>query len=50
MTPLPFRGTGREKPEPKGLESVKIGLLAPLDNSKDKPKGIQMLQGHRTCF
>lgn len=50
MEPLPFRGVGRDKPEPVGLKSVKIGLLAPLDNSKDKPKGIQMLQGTQLAF
>ncbi len=50
LTPQPFRGVGREKPEPVGLKSVKIGLLAPLDNSKDKPKGIQMLQGAQLAF
>jgi branched-chain amino acid transport system substrate-binding protein len=50
MEPQPFRGSGREKPEPTGLKSVKIGLLAPLENSKDKPKGIQMLQGTQLAF
>lgn len=50
MEPLPFRGVGRDKPEPVGLKSVKIGLLAPLENSKDKPKGIQMLQGTQLAF
>ncbi len=50
LTPQPFRGVGREKPEPVGLKSVKIGLLAPLENSKDKPKGIQMLQGTQLAF
>ncbi|MDZ7606655.1 MAG: ABC transporter substrate-binding protein [Cyclobacteriaceae bacterium] len=50
LTPQPFRGVGREKPEPVGLKSVKVGLLAPLDNSKDKPKGIQMLQGTQLAF
>ncbi len=50
LEPQPFRGVGREKPEPKGLESVKIGLLAPLENSKDTPKGISMLQGTELAF
>lgn len=43
--PLPFRGAGREKAEPVGLETVRIGFLGPLDKSKDKAKGKQLLQG-----
>ncbi len=45
MEPWPFRGAGREKQEPVGLQTVKIGILAPLENSKDVPKGKQMIQG-----
>ncbi|MCG8306490.1 MAG: ABC transporter substrate-binding protein [Cytophagales bacterium] len=45
LEPWPFRGSGREKAEPAGLETVRIGLLAPLENSKDVPKGMQMKQG-----
>lgn len=45
MEPWPFRGAGREKTEPIGLETVRIGILAPLENSKDVPKGTQMLNG-----
>ena len=45
MEPWPFRGAGREKSEPVGLESVRIGILAPLENSKDVPKGKQMFNG-----
>lgn len=44
MEPYPFLGAGREKPEPVGLETVRIGFLGPLDGSKDDPKGKQMLQ------
>lgn len=50
LEPQPFRGVGREKPEPRGLETVKIGLLAPLENSKDTPKGISMLRGVEMAF
>ncbi len=45
VEPMPFRGAGREKAAPTGLETVKIGFLAPLEGSKDVPKGQQMLQG-----
>jgi len=45
LEPMEFRGAGREKPEPKGLETIKIGFLGPLENSKDVPKGKQMLNG-----
>src|SRR5210317_522271 len=45
MEPWPFRGAGREKAEPIGLKTVRIGLLAPLEDSKDMPKGKQMLNG-----
>ena len=45
IEPWPFRGAGREKVEPAGLETVRIGILAPLEDSKDVPKGKQMLNG-----
>jgi len=45
VEPWPFRGAGREKDEPTGLETVRIGILAPLENSKDVPKGTQILNG-----
>jgi branched-chain amino acid transport system substrate-binding protein len=44
MEPYPFLGAGREKAEPSGLETVRIGFLGPLEGSKDDPKGKQMLQ------
>ncbi|MCK5207850.1 MAG: ABC transporter substrate-binding protein, partial [Cyclobacteriaceae bacterium] len=44
MEPYPFLGAGREKAEPIGLETVRIGFLGPLEGSKDDPKGKQMLQ------
>lgn len=43
--PPPFRGTGREKPPPSEVESVKIGLIAPLDNPYDSLSGEAMLFG-----
>lgn len=45
LIPMEFLGSGREKPEPKGLETVRIGFLGPLEGSKDTPKGKQMYQG-----
>jgi branched-chain amino acid transport system substrate-binding protein len=45
MDPWPFRGVGRDKPEPIGLETVRIGMLAPLEDSKDVAIGKQMVNG-----
>jgi ABC-type branched-subunit amino acid transport system substrate-binding protein len=45
VEPLPFRGAGREKAAPTDLTTVRIGILAPLQDSKDVPKGEQMLNG-----
>lgn len=50
LEPWPFRGAGREKAEPTGLETVRVGILAPLENSKDVPKGKQMMQGTTLAF
>ena len=44
-TPQEFTGAGREKPEPKNLESVNIGFLGPLEGSVLTPQGIQMMHG-----
>lgn len=42
----PFLGTGRETPPPPGLTSVRIGVLAPLDEvSPEAIMGRRMLQG-----
>ncbi|MFW5947571.1 MAG: ABC transporter substrate-binding protein, partial [Gemmatimonadota bacterium] len=42
----PFLGTGRDKLPPAGLETVRIGLLAPLDSvSPESVLGQRMLQG-----
>jgi len=43
--PPVFRGAGRDKPEPKGLKSVRIGLLAPLDGTRDDDQGRALKQG-----
>lgn len=42
---LDFKGGGREVPEPRGLASVKIGLLAPLYDHPDVPLGTAMRDG-----
>jgi ABC-type branched-subunit amino acid transport system substrate-binding protein len=40
-----FRGGGREDPEPTGLASIRVGLLAPLRDHPDAPLGIAMRDG-----
>ncbi len=54
LEPIEYTGPGREKPEPKGLKSVKIGFLGPIEQtvsvatggmSHEKPLGTKMLQG-----
>lgn len=44
VTPLEFLGPGREKPEPE-VESVKIGIIAPLEMSHEDYIGRPMLWG-----
>ncbi len=43
-TPLEFTGPGKDKPEPD-VETVKIGLLAPLERSHESYLGLPMLYG-----
>ena len=45
VEPQTFTGPGREKPEPKGLTEVRLGVLAPLEGNILVPQGIQLLQG-----
>ncbi|MCK6481686.1 MAG: ABC transporter substrate-binding protein [Planctomycetes bacterium] len=45
MQATEFKGAGREDPEPKGLDAVKIGLLAPLYDHPDVPLGTAMKDG-----
>jgi ABC-type branched-subunit amino acid transport system substrate-binding protein len=45
LEPLEFTGAGREKPEPKGLTEVRLGVLAPLEGNVLVPQGKQLLQG-----
>ncbi len=44
VEPLVFTGPGREKPEPD-VDSVKIGLLAPLERSHEAYIGQRLLRG-----
>ena len=44
VEPLTFTGPGREKPEPE-VESVKIGVLAPIERSHEAYIGQPMLRG-----
>ncbi len=59
LEPLEFTGPGREKPEPEGLKSVKIGFLGPIEPtvsvatggaSHEETLGIKMLQGMQLAF
>ncbi|MFQ5690737.1 MAG: ABC transporter substrate-binding protein [Gemmatimonadota bacterium] len=43
--PVEFRGPGRDKSAPDGLEQVRIGFLAPIGGSRDAPLGRRMLNG-----
>jgi branched-chain amino acid transport system substrate-binding protein len=49
VNPLEFNGPGREKPEPD-VDSVVIGLLAPLERSHEAYIGRPMLQGVRLAI
>ena len=44
-TPPQYRGAGREEPVPEGLESFKIGLLAPIQGGRDVEIGRAILDG-----
>jgi ABC-type branched-subunit amino acid transport system substrate-binding protein len=59
LEPLVFPGPGREKPEPEGLKSVKVGFLGPIEKtvsvatggaSHEEVLGIKMLQGIQLAF
>jgi ABC-type branched-subunit amino acid transport system substrate-binding protein len=43
--PQPYLGPGRDKPEPTGLEEVRIGFLGPMEGSNIIEYGTQMRQG-----
>jgi ABC-type branched-subunit amino acid transport system substrate-binding protein len=43
--PQPFLGTGRDKTPPDNLTSVRVGVLAPLGDSREAVFGRRMLNG-----
>ncbi len=43
--PQPYLGPNRDKPVPRDVDEVRIGVLAPLEGSPIVAYGIQMLQG-----
>ena len=45
-----YRGPGREERAPAGLESVKIGLIAPIESEFDAAIGEAMLHGATLAF
>ncbi|HEX7671518.1 MAG TPA: hypothetical protein VF395_18120, partial [Polyangiaceae bacterium] len=40
--PLPFYGPGRDYPDPPGLKTLRVGLLAPSPGSSDAFRGAMM--------
>ena len=59
LEPLLYRGYGRHIPEPKHVESVKIGFIGPIMKtvsvatggaSHEEPLGLKMLQGARLAI
>ena len=49
VEPLVFTGPGRHKPEPD-VDSVVVGLLAPLERSHEAYIGVPMLRGVELAF
>lgn len=45
LAPPLFRGPGRDRLEPAGLESVRIGLIAPLEGVEDAWAGTSLKRG-----
>jgi branched-chain amino acid transport system substrate-binding protein len=45
LEPNIYVGSGRDIPDPKDINEVRIGFLGPLDPSPDKSDGEHMLQG-----
>ena len=45
LTPPEFRGPGRELPDPPGLKTVRIGLLAPLEGAGEVAAGTSLKRG-----
>jgi len=45
IRPNIYVGAGRDIPEPKNLQEVRIGFFAPAEHSPEKPFGLRMLHG-----
>jgi len=45
IRPNIYVGAGRDIPEPKNLDEVRIGFFAPAEHSPEKPFGLRMLHG-----
>ena len=45
IRPNIYVGAGRDIPEPKNLQEVRIGFFAPAEHSPEKPFGVRMLNG-----
>ena len=45
-----YWGGGRQKPEPQGLKTVKVGLLAPLHGTDEDHKGRSLQRGVELAF
>lgn len=50
VTPPAFRGPGRDKPAPEGLQAVRIGLVAPLQGTEDSELGRNLQRGVGMAF
>jgi len=48
--PLPYNGPGRAYPEPEGLETVRIGLIAPLGTMTEHENGLALKRGVEMAF
>lgn len=48
--PLPYNGPGRTDPEPEGLASVRIGLIAPLGAMTEHENGLALKRGVEMAF
>lgn len=50
LTRLPFRGPGKDYPDPSGLKSLKVGLLSPAPNGLEAARGEMSRKGMALAF
>ncbi len=50
LTRLPFRGPGRDYPDPPGLKSLKVGLLSPAAYGPEGARGARTRRGVLLAF